>query len=61
MPTAQARWRDILDVGCSVGISTLALHRHYAKKQGDTVRTVGLDLSPYMPGGSQNPRHKPGN
>lgn len=40
--------RDILDVGCSVGISTLALHRHYAKKQGDTVRTVGLDLSPYM-------------
>ena len=48
MPTAQASVRDILDVGCSVGISTLALHRHYAKKQGDTVRTVGLDLSPYM-------------
>lgn len=37
---------DILDVGCSVGISTLSLHRHYAEKH--PVRTVGLDLSPYM-------------
>lgn len=49
---------DILDVGCSVGISTLSLHRHYAQKnaqenaqkntQKTPVRTVGLDLSPYM-------------
>lgn len=40
----------ILDVGCSVGISTLSLHRHYAAKTGQKtpVRTVGLDLSPYM-------------
>jgi ubiquinone/menaquinone biosynthesis C-methylase UbiE len=37
---------DILDIGCSVGISTLSLHRHYAQKY--PVRTVGLDLSPYM-------------
>jgi ubiquinone/menaquinone biosynthesis C-methylase UbiE len=40
--------QDILDMGCSVGISTLALHRHYTQKQGNAVRTVGLDLSPYM-------------
>ena len=40
--------RDILDIGCSVGISTLALHRYYQDKQTDPVRTVGLDLSPYM-------------
>ncbi|MBD2231689.1 class I SAM-dependent methyltransferase [Phormidium tenue] len=41
-----AEVNDILDVGCSVGISTLSLHRHYAQK--NPVRTVGLDLSPYM-------------
>lgn len=40
--------QDILDVGCSVGISTLALHRHYIHKQEGKVRTIGLDLSPYM-------------
>ncbi len=40
--------RDILDIGCSVGISTLALHRYYQQKQEHPVRTVGLDLSPYM-------------
>ncbi|MCX7595477.1 MAG: class I SAM-dependent methyltransferase, partial [Fischerella sp.] len=40
--------KDILDIGCSVGISTLALHRYYQKKQDHPVRTVGLDLSPYM-------------
>lgn len=40
--------RDILDIGCSVGISTLTLHRYYQKTQGRPVRTVGLDLSPYM-------------
>ncbi|OUL24139.1 class I SAM-dependent methyltransferase [Nostoc sp. 106C] len=40
--------RDILDIGCSVGVSTLALHRYYQQKQDHPVRTVGLDLSPYM-------------
>jgi ubiquinone/menaquinone biosynthesis C-methylase UbiE len=41
--------RDILDIGCSVGISTLTLHRYYTDKaQGTPVNTVGLDLSPYM-------------
>ncbi|KST64557.1 class I SAM-dependent methyltransferase [Mastigocoleus testarum] len=40
--------KDILDIGCSVGISTLTLHRYYQDKQTDAVRTVGLDLSPYM-------------
>ncbi len=39
--------QDILDIGCSVGISTLALHRFYQERQ-QPVRTVGLDLSPYM-------------
>jgi len=39
---------DILDIGCSVGISTLALHHFYQGKQATPVRTVGLDLSPYM-------------
>ncbi|NJL46111.1 MAG: class I SAM-dependent methyltransferase [Leptolyngbyaceae cyanobacterium SM2_3_12] len=40
--------RDILDIGCSIGISTLSLHRYYASTQPQPVRTVGLDLSPYM-------------
>jgi ubiquinone/menaquinone biosynthesis C-methylase UbiE len=40
--------RDILDVGCSVGVSTLALHRHFSAKQKTPINTVGLDLSPYM-------------
>jgi ubiquinone/menaquinone biosynthesis C-methylase UbiE len=41
--------KDILDIGCSVGISTLTLHRYYANQsQGQPVKTVGLDLSPYM-------------
>ena len=47
---------DILDLGCSVGISTLSLHRYYAQQYAQQsgyqpsapVRTVGLDLSPYM-------------
>jgi ubiquinone/menaquinone biosynthesis C-methylase UbiE len=38
----------ILDMGCSVGISTLSLHRYYGQTQNHPVRTVGLDLSPYM-------------
>lgn len=39
---------NILDMGCSVGISTLSLHRHYEQRQQQPIRTVGLDLSPYM-------------
>lgn len=38
---------DILDIGCSVGISTLTLHRFF-QQQSPSVRTIGLDLSPYM-------------
>ena len=47
--------RDILDVGCSVGISTRTLHDYYQTKAlaesratNQMVKTVGLDLSPYM-------------
>lgn len=49
--------RDILDLGCSVGISTRTLHDYYQAKALDTnqsvntnqtVKTIGLDLSPYM-------------
>lgn len=39
---------DMLDIGCSVGISTLALHRYYQQRQAETIQTIGLDLSPYM-------------
>jgi ubiquinone/menaquinone biosynthesis C-methylase UbiE len=39
---------NVLDLGCSVGISTIALHRYYSQRQDSPVRTVGLDLSPYM-------------
>ncbi|NJN22463.1 MAG: class I SAM-dependent methyltransferase [Leptolyngbya sp. RL_3_1] len=40
--------RDILDIGCSVGISTLTLHQYYQQRLDHPVRTVGLDLSPHM-------------
>ena len=39
---------DILDLGCSVGVSTLALHRYFTDKQDIPIKTIGLDLSPYM-------------
>jgi ubiquinone/menaquinone biosynthesis C-methylase UbiE len=39
---------DVLDIGCSVGISTLALHRFYLQWQSQPVKTLGIDLSPYM-------------
>ncbi|MDA0672683.1 MAG: class I SAM-dependent methyltransferase [Cyanobacteria bacterium] len=38
----------VLDIGCSVGISTQYLHRFYCERQGHPIHTVGLDLSPYM-------------
>ncbi|MEM9274105.1 MAG: class I SAM-dependent methyltransferase [Cyanobacteria bacterium P01_F01_bin.143] len=40
--------QDILDIGCSVGISTLAMHRYFSAKQDVSLNTIGLDLSPYM-------------
>lgn len=40
--------QEILDIGCSIGISTLALHRFYQSRQEHPVCTIGLDLSPYM-------------
>jgi ubiquinone/menaquinone biosynthesis C-methylase UbiE len=39
---------QVLDVGCSVGISTLTLHRYLQKRQAEPIQTTGLDLSPYM-------------
>lgn len=42
------RAQDVLDIGCSVGSSTLPLHHYLCQKQGTNIRTVGLDLSPYM-------------
>ncbi len=39
---------NILDVGCSVGISTQTIHEYYQKQSSKTPRTIGLDLSPYM-------------
>jgi ubiquinone/menaquinone biosynthesis C-methylase UbiE len=40
--------KDILDIGCSVGISTQTLHQYYSQRQQTPVNTIGLDLSPYM-------------
>ncbi|MGA7935263.1 MAG: class I SAM-dependent methyltransferase, partial [Kovacikia sp.] len=40
--------QNILDIGCSVGISTLTVHHYFQATQGKPNRTVGLDLSPYM-------------
>jgi ubiquinone/menaquinone biosynthesis C-methylase UbiE len=39
---------DVLDLGCSVGISTLTLHRYFTARQDTPINTIGLDLSPYM-------------
>ncbi|MEL6495207.1 MAG: class I SAM-dependent methyltransferase [Cyanobacteria bacterium J06623_7] len=38
----------VLDLGCSVGMSTLSLHRYFSARQNTPIDTVGLDLSPYM-------------
>lgn len=40
--------QDILDIGCSIGISTQQLYRFYRAKQNTPINVVGLDLSPYM-------------
>ena len=39
---------QILDLGCSVGMSTIALHRYFSQQQSTALETTGLDLSPYM-------------
>jgi ubiquinone/menaquinone biosynthesis C-methylase UbiE len=38
----------IVDLGCSVGISTRSLHQFYQATSPNPVETTGLDLSPYM-------------
>ncbi len=43
-----ATMTNILDLGCSVGISTVTLHQYFAQKQNHPLNTLGLDLSPYM-------------
>ena len=43
-----AKCDRILDLGCSVGMSTLTLHRYFSQRQDTPINTVGLDLSPYM-------------
>ena len=37
-----------LDLGCSVGMSTLSLHQYFSTRQDTPINTIGLDLSPYM-------------
>lgn len=39
--------QTVLDMGCSVGVSTVTLHR-FLKQQFGPAETTGLDLSPYM-------------
>jgi ubiquinone/menaquinone biosynthesis C-methylase UbiE len=39
---------NVLDIGCSVGISTRSLHDYLKQNYNPHVRTIGLDLSPYM-------------
>lgn len=39
---------NILDIGCSIGLSTQTIHSYYQTSQQTPVNTVGLDLSPYM-------------
>jgi ubiquinone/menaquinone biosynthesis C-methylase UbiE len=44
-----AKVHDILDIGCSVGISARSLQAFYqARQPGEPLRVTGLDLSPYM-------------
>ncbi len=48
-PYSPPQVETILDIGCSVGVSTKTLHRYYSQRQGNLpINTIGLDLSPYM-------------
>jgi ubiquinone/menaquinone biosynthesis C-methylase UbiE len=38
----------VLDIGCSVGVSTRSLHHYLKQNSHPNVQTIGLDLSPYM-------------
>ncbi|ERT05233.1 methyltransferase domain protein [Lyngbya aestuarii BL J] len=38
----------VLDIGCSVGVSTRSLHHYLKHNHNPNVQTMGLDLSPYM-------------
>ncbi|MGB3188588.1 MAG: class I SAM-dependent methyltransferase [Limnoraphis sp.] len=38
----------VLDIGCSVGVSTRSLHHYLQQNSHPNVQTIGLDLSPYM-------------
>ncbi|WP_017661081.1 class I SAM-dependent methyltransferase [Baaleninema simplex] len=40
--------RDVLDVGCSIGMSTRSLHRYLRSRQSEPANIIGLDLSPQM-------------
>ena len=40
--------QNVLDVGCSIGISTEFLHQYLQTRQSQPIETVGLDLSPHM-------------
>ncbi|MDJ0728602.1 MAG: class I SAM-dependent methyltransferase [Crocosphaera sp.] len=48
-PYSPPQVENILDIGCSIGVSTKATHRYYSQRQGNLpINTIGLDLSPYM-------------
>jgi len=40
--------QDVLDIGCSIGVSTHYLHQFFQKRQSSSVKVTGLDLSPFM-------------
>jgi SAM-dependent methyltransferase len=47
-PSLSGPVRDALDIGCSVGVGTLALRDWLVGRDGPEVRVSGLDLSPQM-------------
>jgi ubiquinone/menaquinone biosynthesis C-methylase UbiE len=47
-PSLTAPVRQALDIGCSVGVGTLALKDWLERREGTPVTVEGLDLSPQM-------------
>jgi SAM-dependent methyltransferase len=47
-PSLQGPVQRVLDLGCSVGVGTEALHDWLRARQPEPVRVEGLDLSPHM-------------
>ncbi len=47
-PSLSAPVRRALDIGCSVGVGTLALKHWLDRREGSDVAVEGLDLSPQM-------------